>query len=125
MEQSCIVWHPNLTQKITDYLEICHITFAKLALHEKYKHYEQSLFTLNLTSLIERRSLLSERFAENGIKHKTSDDLFPLNLKNHKMEAKTSNKYLTKRTKLERAKRSSNFFIPSQLHEKYHEERKQ
>ena len=61
-------------------------TFAKLVLKEKYKNYENALNLLDLHSLEERRKTMCLKFAKNGIKNKTLNDLFPINGEMHQMK---------------------------------------
>ena len=82
-------------------------TFAKLVLREKYKNYEDALLNLNLDSLEVRRRNLCLKFAQTGIKHKTLDDLFPINEKLHSMKTRDENKYKVNFANTNRFKNSS------------------
>jgi hypothetical protein len=93
LEQSCVVWTTSLTQENIQDLERTQKTFAKLVLREKYQNYEQALLLLNLDSLEIRRTNLSLKFAQTGIKNKTLSDLFPINEKKHQMKTRDNNKY--------------------------------
>ena len=60
---------------------------------EKYKNYENAILKLNLDTLENRRKELILRFAKNGIKKNTLNDLFPLNDKKHEMNKRSNEKY--------------------------------
>ena len=93
LEQSCVVWGTSLTQENKNDLERTQKTFCKLVLKEKYKNYENAILKLNLDTLENRRKELILRFAKNGIKKNTLNDLFPLNDKKHVMNKRSNEKY--------------------------------
>ena len=93
LEQSCVVWGTSPTQENGEDLERTQKTFAKLVLKEKYKNYENALNLLDLDSLEERRKKMCLKFAKNGIKNKTLNDLFPINEKMHQMKTRENNKF--------------------------------
>ena len=64
-----------------------------LVLKEKFKSYENALLFLNLDNLQTRRKDMILRFAKNGIRNQTLNDLFPINEKTHKMNKRTNQKY--------------------------------
>ena len=93
LEQSCVVWGTSLTQENIENLERTQKTFTKLVLREKFKSYENALLLLNMDNLETRRKDMILRFAKNGIKNQTLNDLFPINEKIHKMKKRTNEKY--------------------------------
>ena len=110
LEQSCVLWHNSLTQENIEDLERTQKSFAKMVLNEKYVTYQNALLILNLESLQERRSALTLKFAQSGIKYKKLDDLFPENTKQHKMETRNNDRFKTTFANTNRLKHSS---IPS------------
>ena len=54
-------------------------SFAKLALKQEYKDSETALIKLKLKTLEQRRKELCLKFSIDSIKHKTLNDLFPIN----------------------------------------------
>ena len=107
LEQSCVVWGSSLTQENKDNLERTQKTFAKLVLKEKYKNYELALNILNLETLENRRTILTKRFAVNGIMNNTLTDLFPLNKKKHEMKKRKPDLYKVNFANTERLKNAS------------------
>ena len=83
LEHSCVVWGTSLTQENIENLERTQKTFAKLVLKAKYKNYEDALILLNLDSLETRRKEMCIKFAKDGIKNGTLNDLFQINDKKH------------------------------------------
>ena len=118
LEQSCVVWHPHLTQHNIDDLERSQKSFTKLVLKEKYTNYQHALIKLNLQSLETRRNMLCETFAEKGIKNKTLNDLFPPKIHNHNMKIRKLNKYSVFPAKKERTKKSSIIYMQNLLNKK-------
>ena len=110
LEQSCVLWHNSLTAENTDDLERTQKSFAKLVLKGKYTNYENALIKLNLLNLRERRSELCLKFANDGIKNKKMNDLFPTNQKEHIMQTRDCDKFEVMFSNTERLKHSS---IPS------------
>ena len=117
LEQSCVLWHSTLTQKNIDDLERCQKSFAKLTLKQKYVSYEQSLVTLNLISLNERRKFLNWKWAQKGIKNNTLNDLFPLQNKKHHMNTRYPDKYIIGNWNTERVRKSSIIYMRHLLNE--------
>ena len=54
LEQSCVIWHSQLTNENSENLERLQKTFTKLALKNKYKNYVQALDSLQLEKLSDR-----------------------------------------------------------------------
>ena len=107
LEQSCTVWHSNLTQENFEDLERTQKTFAKLVLGQKYKNYEDALIKLNLHPLNERRENLCFNFAKSGIRNSTLTDLLPRNTKDHIMNTRKFETHNVDFTNTERYGRSS------------------
>ena len=107
LEQSCVVWGTSLTKENINDLERTQKTFCKLVLREKYKTYENALLQLNLESLEIRRQELILRFAKNGIKKNTLNDLFPASNKKHPMDKRNNDKYVVNFANTDRLKNGS------------------
>jgi hypothetical protein len=93
LEQLCVVWGTSLTQENINDLERTQKTFSKLVLKEKNKNYENALTLLNLDSLESRRKEMCLKFAKNGIRNDTLDDLFKVSDKMHQMKTREDNMY--------------------------------
>ena len=93
LEQSCVIWHSQLTNENSENLERLQKTFTKLALKNKYKNYVQALDSLQLEKLSDRRRTLCLQYAKASIKYNKLQDLFPENIKYHDMETRYSDKY--------------------------------
>ena len=117
LEQSCVVWGTSLTQENIEDLERTQKTFAKLVLKEKYKNYEDALILINLDSLETRRKEMCIKFAKNGIKNGTLNDLFQINDKKHKMKTRENNDYKVTFANTDRLKNSSVITMQNWLNE--------
>ena len=117
LEQSCVVWGTSLTQENIDNLERTQKTFTKLVLREKFKSYENALLLLNMDNLETRRKDMILRFAKNGIKNQTLNDLFPINEKIHKMNKRTNEKYEVNFANTDRLKNASIITMQKLLNE--------
>ena len=73
------MWHFSLTSEDETSIERVQKVACYLILHEQYEGYTKALYSLNLTTLKSRRSILSLRFARKCIKHPTAKNMFPLN----------------------------------------------
>ena len=123
LEQSAEVWSSSLTQENKNDLERTQKSFAKLILRNEYTDeenaYEHALLKLNLEPLEQRRNELCLRYAKNGIKNKTLDDLFPENESKHPMNTRHHDKFQVYNAKTERMRRSSIVFMQNLLNEEY------
>ena len=117
LEHSCGVWHSSLTQENIDDLERTQKTFTKLVLKEKYLSYEDSLIKLNLDPLSQRRQALSLKFAKDGLKYEQLKDLLPINMKEHNMKIRQSEKYKVNFANTERLKNGSVIMMQNYLNE--------
>ena len=79
LEQSCVVWHYDLTQEETSDLERVQKVACKVILKDRYTSYEMALDTLKLKNLKSRREDLCLRFAKNALKLEKTKTMFPLN----------------------------------------------
>ena len=79
LEQSCQVWHSNLTLENTMDLERVQKNALKIILKDQYISYDNALTTVGLECLIDRREQLCLRFAKACLKNENLKDMFPLN----------------------------------------------
>ena len=79
LEQSCVVWHYDLTQEETSDLERVQKVACKVILKDRYTSYEMALDTLKLKNLKSRREDLCLRFAKKALKLEKTKTMFPLN----------------------------------------------
>ena len=107
----------SLTQENIDKLERKQKTLTKLVLREKFKSYENALLLLNMDNLETRRKDMILRFAKNGIKNQTLNDLFPINEKIHKMNKRTNEKYEVNFANTDRLKNASIITMQKLLNE--------
>ena len=78
---------------------------CRIILKKEYVNYNQSLITLNLMSLSDRRQMLAERFAKKCLKSEKFRDLFPENKRN--IELRNEEKYVVRFCKGSRLQNSS------------------
>ena len=81
LEYNSNVWFSAITSAEREDIERVQRVACKIILKGEYVNYNQSLKTLNLMSLSDRRQMLAERFAFKCSKSEKFKDLFP---KNHK-----------------------------------------
>ena len=79
LEQSCTVWHSNLTIEDSEDLERVQKSAMRIILKDEYNSYEQALESLMLAKLSEQRDKLCLKFAKNCAENDLTKDLFPLN----------------------------------------------
>ena len=79
LEQSCVIWHPSLTDEDSELLERVQKCALKIILKTNYTTYEEALESLMLAKLSDRREKLMLKFALNCTKNKFTSELFPLN----------------------------------------------
>ena len=93
----------------------------KIILQDKYTGYKNALNKLNIQTLSERRQTLNLNFALKCVKNPKTQNMFPLNIKNHKMESRYTDKYKVQHANTERLKKSSIIYMQNLLNE--HEEK--
>ena len=79
LEQSCVVWHYNLSEEDIADLERVQKVACKVILKDRYIDYSLALEHLNLEKLRSRRENLCLKFAKKCIKSEKTRELFPLN----------------------------------------------
>ena len=105
MEYNSNVWFSAITNEDREDIECVQKVACKIILKGEYVDYNQSLQSLNLMSLRDRRQMLAERFAIKCLKSDKFKDLFPEN--NKKIELRNEEKYLVKFCKGSRLQNSS------------------
>ena len=88
LEQSCVIWHSNLTEENKTDLERIQKNACRIILGNQYVNYEESLKRLNLATLSERREKLALRFALNCTENEKTKKLFPLKRRKFRNEEK-------------------------------------
>lgn len=83
LEQSCQVWHSNLTLENTMDLERVQKNALKIILKDQYISYDHALNAVGLDCLIDRREQLCLKFAKACLKNENLKDMFPLNEDSH------------------------------------------
>ena len=83
LEQSAVVWHSSITRGEEIELERVQKVALRLILKEDYESYQNALLMTNLESLKSRRKTLCLRFAKKCTKSEHSQDMFPVNTKQH------------------------------------------
>ena len=107
LEQSASVWHSSLSKCNENDLERVQKSALKVILKDKYSDYKNALKNLNIESLCERRELLCLKFAKKGLKLENFKRMFPIQVSNHLMDKRVSNKLKVNSAKTERYFRSS------------------
>ena len=79
LEQSCVVWHFDITEEEISDLKRVQKVACKIILKDKYLSYNQALYDLKLYPLHLRREKICLRFAKKCVKHDKTKPLFPLN----------------------------------------------
>ena len=105
MEYNSNLWFSAITNEEREDIERVQKVACKIMLKGEYVDYNQSLQSLNLMSLSDRRQMLAERFASKCLKSDKFKDLFPEN--NKKIELRNEEKYLFKLYKGSRLQNSS------------------
>ena len=82
LEQSCVVWHSNLTQDNENDLERVQKAAVKEILGKDYpENYEQALVRADLDTLKERRTKLCKEFAKKCLQNEKTEGIFKRNTK--------------------------------------------
>ena len=93
VDQSCVIWHNNLTEENISDIERIQKNACRIILGNRYTNYSESLKKLNLDTLHHRREKLSLKFATNCIENPKTKKLFPLRKKKHKFKTRKAEKY--------------------------------
>ena len=79
LEQSCAVWHFDITHDEISDIERVQKVACKVILKGRYSDYTSALELLNLENLRDRREDLCLRFAKKCLKFEKTSGMFPLN----------------------------------------------
>ena len=123
LEQSCVVWGSSITKKSENKLERVQKVAVKL-ISNNYITYLETLTTLNLETLKERRMLLIQRFAERSYKNNKTRSMFQLNESSHTMDLRKQEKFKVINAKTVRMQRSAIPTMTRHLNNKHEEKRK-
>ena len=82
-------------------------TYSKLILKERYIDYKNALKVVRLVTLEERRQKLCLKFAKACVRHEKLNDMFPKQRYSHNMDMRQNDKFVIKRARTERLKRSA------------------
>ena len=93
LEQSAVLWHSSLTVKNIIDLERVQKSAVRVILGHGYESYSDTLKSLKIETLFERREKLCLRFAKKSLSVDNFKHLFPIYEKQHKMKTRASNKY--------------------------------
>ena len=113
LDQSAVVWHSSLTKKDRSDLERVQKSALRVILGDKYISYQNALNVMKMDSLEARRQHLCLKFAKQCIKNEKLRNMFPRNQSNHRMEMRSGEKFVVKKAKTERYKKSA---IPCMQH---------
>ena len=123
LEQSSVVWGSSLSKKNERDLERVQKA-AVMLIMGKYDSYEESLKSLKLQSLKDRRNLLSVNFAMKCLKNENIRSIFIKNTKVHRMNLRNTPKFKVKHAKTVRMKKSAIINMTHQLN-KHHEQKEE
>ena len=90
----------------------------------KYQGYEQALKFLKLDSLKERRIKMALTFAKRSLKLEHFSKLFPLNVSNHLMSMRNTEKYVINKSNTQRHQKSAVPFLQKLLNDDYSKQKK-
>ena len=93
LEQSAVLWHSSLTVKNIIDLERVQKSAVRVILGHGYESYSDTLKSLKIETLFERREKLCLRFAKKSLSVDNFKHLFPIYEKQHNMKTRASNKY--------------------------------
>ena len=122
LEQSSVVWNSSLTKQNERELERVQKVAVRLIIG-KETPYEESLNILKLTSLKERRNLLSVNFARKCLSNEKTKSIFTINTKTHNMKLRKTEYFNVNHAKTVRLRKSAIINMTKQLN-KQHEEMK-
>ena len=107
LEQSAVVWTLSLSLENIQELERFQRNSVRI-IDKNFTSYEKSLKKLNLISLLERRNILSLKFAKKCISHPKMKENFPLNNTYNKgMDTRDKEKYFVTHANTERFRNSA------------------
>ena len=93
LEQSAVVWHSSLSEDNKADLERVQKSVLKIIQGEKYQSYQRARVDLGIESLENSREHLCLRFALKCSKNEKTQQMFPINEKQHEMKTSATCKY--------------------------------
>ena len=102
LEQSAVLWHSSLTVKNIIDLERVQKSAVRIIIGHGYESYSDTLKSLNIETLFERREKLCLRFGKKSLNVNNFNHLFPLYEKQHNMSMRASDKYEVCKSKSKR-----------------------
>ena len=123
LEQSCVVWGSNNTKQCENELERVQKVAVRL-ISNNYTTYSETLKTLQLETLKERRHTLMQRFAEKCSKNNKVNSMFEVNNTTHKIKLRNKTKYRIINAKTVRLQKFAIPFMTRHLDNKHEEKRK-
>ena len=93
LEQSCTIWHSDLTIEDRIALERVQKNAFRNILQSKYETYEKALVDLDMETLFQRRERLLLTFGKKCSTLPLTRELFPLNNNYHDMNTRNQEKY--------------------------------
>jgi hypothetical protein len=121
LEQSCVVWHHNISKVNEKELERVQKVAVKLITNKRNQSYNENLKELSLETLKERRQILCARFAYKCVKNPRTKEMFPHNKKDHIMKLRNNHKFKVPNVKTARRKNSAIPNMINHLNKKHNE----
>ena len=121
LEQSSVIGHSTLTEDDRANLERVQKNAFRNILKYIYISFENSLRTLQMTTLYERWELLLLRYGQKCLKLEQTKHLFPLSQKTHEMKLRKSEPFEVLHSNTERLKCSTVPYIQRMLDRKANE----
>ena len=121
LEQSCVIWHPSLTEHDRMSLERVQKNAFRNILQEKYENYENSLSILQMDSLYNRREKLMLSYSKKCLSLNVTKDMFPLNTNEHGMNTRSREKYQVTHANTSRLMNSTVPYMQRLLNKEYNE----
>ena len=112
LEQSAVLWHSSLTIKNIIDLERVQKSAVRIIIGQRYDSYSDTLKSLKIETLFERRERLCLRFAMKSLNVENFKHLFPLYEKKHDMMTRSSLKYEVCKANSKRYKVSTIQYFP-------------
>ena len=106
LEQNCVVWHSNLSEKNTVKLERVQKVAVRIIVGN-YEDYGKALEKLDLEPLSDRRVELCKKFAIKCTENQKMKEMFPLKQKAHDKNLRKEEKYVVKHARTDRLRKSA------------------
>ena len=107
VKQSCVVWGSSISLDESNAIERTQKISLRIIYLNKYNSYNHALKISGLSTLAERRTQLSHRFAVKCTQNEKTKHMFPPNTKHTNVSTRSSEKYLVPFAYHERLKNSA------------------